>query len=187
MPVRGRRPTPTAIKIARGNPGEHRLNENEPVPPAGDFPPPKWVDGDTRTVWDKLVPIMRGMGVASLADAEAIARYCDGIVLWQRARDFLHKSGSTYPVRSREPVMKAGPDGRQVADYPVIGVAQFPQVAEYRNLSRLLLAFESEFGLTASSRTRIEVRTPTRPASLDDQERRAFFETGGRKGKAKTA
>lgn len=187
MAVRGRRPKPTALKKALGNPGGRPMNEHEPIPPSGALVPPAWVDGDTRGVWDRLVPIMLGMGVASIADIDAIARYCDGVVLWVRARDFLHKNGSTFPLRAREPVKRKAPDGSEVQEFPVVGVQQWPQVSEYRQLSKLLLAFESEFGLTASSRSRIEIRAPQKPASLDDEKKRRFFETGGTEGQVKTA
>lgn len=185
MAIRGRKPKPTELKKALGNPGGRPLNDREPVPPAGNMDPPAWMDGDTLRVWERLMPIMRGMGVASIADVDAIARYCDHVVLWVRSRDFLHKNGSTFPLRARDPIKKRGPDGAEVLEYPVLGVAQWPQVAEYRNLSRLLLAFEAEFGLTASSRSRIEIRAPQKPATLDDEKRRTFFETGGAVGSAK--
>ena len=151
------------------------MNEHEPKPPTGDLVPPKWVNGDTLVVWNVLVPVMRGMGVASLADVEPIARYCDGVVLWQRARDYLHKNGSTYPIRSRDGIERIDPNtGAKSIEYPITSIAQFPQVAEYRQLSKLLLAFESEFGLTASSRTRIQVR-PIAKVDTDLDQRKADF------------
>lgn len=186
MPVRGRKPKPSAVKEAAGNPGGRPLNENEPKPPAGDLVPPPWVNGDTLLVWNALVPVMRAMGVASLADVQAIGRYCDGVVLWQRARDFLHKNGSTFPLRARESVAKLDANGKETGrEYPVVGVAQFPQVAEYRQLSKLLLAFEAEFGLTASSRTRIEVRAVATVDSELDAKKRDFFKSKGERGQAK--
>lgn len=175
--LRGRRPKPTAVKEAEGNPGGRPLNEHEPKAPTGDLVPPAWVTGDTLKVWAAVVPVMRGMGVASLADVEAIGRYCDGIVLWQRARDWLHANGSTYPIKSR--VEKKKPDGSIEVEFVVTSVAQFPQVAEYRNLSTLLLRFEVEFGLTASSRTRIQVRPIAKVDSKMDQRKRDFFATAG--------
>src|SRR4051812_34620224 len=95
----GRRPKPTALHLANGNPSKKRINAREPRP-LGEVKPPPWVDGDTVKVWKAVVPLLEGMGVMTAADCEAVARYCDGIVLWQRARRFLHERGSTYPIRS---------------------------------------------------------------------------------------
>lgn len=52
----GQRPTPTLIKLARGNPGKRPLPEGEPMP---EDPPamPNWLDGRGAQLWDELVRI----------------------------------------------------------------------------------------------------------------------------------
>jgi P27 family predicted phage terminase small subunit len=183
--MRGRKPTPTAMKIANGNPGRRPLNMHEPCP-TGLIAKPEWVNGETLEVWRHIVPLLEGMGVMTAADCEAVGRYCDAIALWQRARKFVHERGSTYPIRSKDPVIEETVDPltggkRQQVTYPIISIAQYPQVAEYRQLSKLLLAFESEFGLTAAARTRIEVHElPRGDLSSDEQAKRDFFRIGSR-------
>lgn len=164
----GPKPKPTALKLAQGNPGKRALNTREPEPEREIPKPPPWLDGDSLRVWNALTPMMLRMGVLTVADAEPVARYCDHIVLWQRARAWIHQHGSTYPIRSKEGRVETGPDGKQHIVFPVTSIAQYPQVAEYRQLSKLMLAFEGEYGLTASSRTRIEV---VRIGSVEPQDR----------------
>ena len=58
---------------------------------------------------------------------------------------------------------------------------QFPQVAISRNLAQLLKAYQQEFGLTPSARTRIEIRDPEEEESECMQLRREAFEMNARK------
>lgn len=182
MAVRGRKPKPTAVHEANGNPSEKRLRVAEPKP-ASDLQvtPPGWLQPEARRVWDGVVPILMSMGVMQPGDENAVGRYCDAIVMWQRAMVFLHERGSTYPIRSKDPVVKKLADGTTETVYPVTSIAQYPQVAEYRQLSKLLLNFEAEFGLTASARTRVEVfgGAPSRGNDPESRARRSFFAAGG--------
>ena len=48
MGKRGPRPRPTALKLARGNPGKRRLNTDEPKPRTGVGDCPDWLDKEGR-------------------------------------------------------------------------------------------------------------------------------------------
>jgi phage terminase small subunit len=72
----GRRPTPTAVKIANGNPGKRPLNTSEPVPPAGIITRPAWLQPAAVDVWDRLSPIAEKMGTLTTADVEPFAVLC---------------------------------------------------------------------------------------------------------------
>jgi len=63
----GRRPTPTALKILRGNPGKRPLNQDEPQPPKGPVVKPELSAGADR-VWDALAPVCEAMGTLTAAD-----------------------------------------------------------------------------------------------------------------------
>jgi P27 family predicted phage terminase small subunit len=102
------------------------------------------------------------MGVLSAIDADALAAYCQAYARWQAAEEFLAKHGDTYPVRDE--------NGR------VRFVRQFPQVTTARTLLNTLRAFQQEFGMTPSSRTRIEVSPSYDP---DDEEERVMAEILG--------
>ena len=44
MATRGRKPTPTALKVLEGNPGKRKLNDNEPRPDKKAPSCPKWLE-----------------------------------------------------------------------------------------------------------------------------------------------
>ena len=77
----GRRPTPTKLKILRGNPGRRRLNAREPAPPPADasfeLPPPE-LTGDALALveWARVVPMLRACGVISQVERSALVALC---------------------------------------------------------------------------------------------------------------
>ena len=61
MAERGRKPTPTAIKVLEGNPGKRPLNANEPKPKKKAPRCPSWLEDEakkngriskSRSAWD---------------------------------------------------------------------------------------------------------------------------------------
>ena len=50
--MRGRKPTPTAIKVLEGNPGKRPLNDREPQPPKKAPSCPKWLEPDAKREWN---------------------------------------------------------------------------------------------------------------------------------------
>lgn len=146
MGARGPAPKPTALKVAQGNPGRRQLNDNEPVPPPGDVAPPSWLSAVGREVWAQLAPTMIPMRVLTTADVWTFARYCEAFARYLELRQFLASKGSAstvYPVKD--------------ADGNVRYMLEIPQAAEYRQLHKMLLALEREFGLTPSARSRIRI------------------------------
>jgi P27 family predicted phage terminase small subunit len=73
----GRRPQPTAVKLARGNPSKTALNLREPKPPPGEIRKPKGLSVLAGEVWDELAPICRYMGTLTRADVKPFARLCE--------------------------------------------------------------------------------------------------------------
>lgn len=73
----GRRPNPTSLKVLRGNPGQRKLNENEPLPPSGDVVKPSTLSGAAGVVWDRLAPVCIAMGTLTSADLESFKRLCE--------------------------------------------------------------------------------------------------------------
>jgi phage terminase small subunit len=69
----GQRPTPTLIKLARGNPGKRPLPEAEPMP---ENPPvmPKWLEGRGAQLWDELVRVAFWLREP---DSYKLAAWCD--------------------------------------------------------------------------------------------------------------
>lgn len=146
MGARGPAPRPTAMNEARGNPGKRRLNEGEPLPPTGDVAPPSWLSPAGREVWAQMAPTMVKMRVLTVADAWTFARYCEAYARYLELRQFLAGKGhasTVYPVKN--------------ADGTTRCLLEIPQAAEYRRYHEILIKMEQEFGLTPSSRSRINV------------------------------
>lgn len=172
MGRRGPRPEPTAIKILKGNPGKRRLNDEEPLPPAGAIEPPAWLRKTGREIWDRLAPIAIDMQVLTTADALTFARYCDTFGEWLEAHEWIRdkaRGQTTYTVK--------GEDGS------IRFVYEFPQAITARKLNLALLKMEEQFGFTPAARSRIHIeRAATQAAqkpSSADEERRAFFANHG--------
>jgi P27 family predicted phage terminase small subunit len=160
MGLRGPAPKPTALKQAQGNPGRRRLNDNEPIPPAGEVGPPSWLGPQAREVWLQLSPVMLAMRVLTTADVWTFGRYCTNFARWLELRTFLAEKGphaTTYPVKDEAGNVRA--------------ILELPQAREFRRLDELLLKSEREFGLTPSARSRIQIEpggVVVRPEVPDD-------------------
>lgn len=102
MPA-GRPPKPTALKLldgsAKHNPG--RVNADEPKPDVvdGRIEPPPWLTrrGHAWSAWNRLLPIVSGMKVMTVADVEALALGCMALADYLATdRDDWHKRDAAY-------------------------------------------------------------------------------------------
>jgi P27 family predicted phage terminase small subunit len=146
MGKRGKRPEPTVLKIAKGNPGKRALNENEPRPPADEIAPPDWVVGKSREKWDELIPKLVAMGVMTNADIDTIARYCT-----------MHEQYLKYldQVRRGLDVLVMRDDAGRVKY-----MQSTPAATMMTKLAASMLRIEQEFGLTPSARSQISAAPP---------------------------
>lgn len=143
MGKRGPAPTPTALKLALGNPGHRPINDREPKP-IGDPRPPKRLTPRERKVWKQIVPGLIASGLASQIDAEPLARYCETLARYIDAKAFIDKNGQTYAIR--DPLTNV-----------VQRVVTWPQVSIERACHKALVAMEDRFGMSPSARSRISV------------------------------
>jgi P27 family predicted phage terminase small subunit len=88
----GRPPKPASIKELSGNPGQRAI-QNEPKPVAGIPPAPKWLKGDALKQWKKVMPILDGMGVITMADEDAVAAYCVAYAQFVKATEDIEANG----------------------------------------------------------------------------------------------
>ena len=148
----GRRPKPTAMKIAEGNLGKRPIDDSrEPKPPVGVPERPRHLrDRGARRYWkfycDKLVSI----GVLTVADGMALAMACDLYADYVDAKAYIEQHGAEY----EEPVLDS--NGVEVGHR----IKANPAVARKYKAATLLRAYLVEFGLTPSSRARLKVDTP---------------------------
>ena len=142
----GPRPKPTGLKLLEGNPGKRRLNRKEPKPNVEAPRCPTWLDAEARAEWRRVVPRLLELRVIAQIDRACLATYCIAWSRLRRAEAELMRDGLTY---TRDGMIKR---------HPAAGIAH-EAAAELR-------AFAAEFGLTASSRTRVEAGRADEPEDM---------------------
>lgn len=142
--MRGRKPKPTRLKILNGNPGCRPLNENEPTPRAGAPSVPGHLDDEAKKEWKRVSKELAALGLLTRLDRAAFAAYCAAYSRWAAAERQVKQFGT---VLSRLPEKEGDPP--KFYTNPYLHVAN--QAMEKMH------SFASEFGLTPSSRTRIQV------------------------------
>lgn len=73
----GGRPQPTSLKMLRGNPGQRKLNINEPLPPAGELERPVTLSVGAVAMWEELAPMLVAMGTLTAVDVRPFAALCE--------------------------------------------------------------------------------------------------------------
>lgn len=132
----GSRPTPTALRILRGNPRQHAFNADEPTPAPAELDPPEFLEGDAAAEWRRLAPVLHRLGLFTEIDGTAFATYCQTWARWREAETAIKKFGMVIKGKGGFPVLS-----------PYVGVAN-RAMAQMRSLL-------VEFGMTPSARSRV--------------------------------
>lgn len=142
--MRGRKPVPTVIKIARGNPSKTALPKHELTPSRHvDLAVPASLGADPLAAahWAELAPMLHRNRLLTEADLGALRLLCLTLARLDQAEQALREDGMVYVT----------PTGRRAS--PWIGIA--------REAHRQVRSLMSEFGLTPAARTRITAAPPT--------------------------
>ena len=139
--TRGRKPKPTALKRAQGNPGKRALNHAEPQPPEGLPSCPPHLSDVARQEWDRVAQVLHDMGVFTVVDRAGLAAYCQAYGRWVEAEEKL----------ARGPALIKTPSGH-VQQSPWMGIAN--------KQLELMGRYMAEFGMTPASRTRVAAADP---------------------------
>ena len=134
--MRGRRPKPTALKRAAGNPGKRKLNDAEPQPPEDLPDAPPHLSDHAAAEWDRVAGTLHGMGVLTILDRAALAAYCVAYGRWVEAEEKLRET----------PALVKTPSGY---------VQQSPWLTVANKQLELMARYMSEFGMTPASRSRV--------------------------------
>lgn len=139
----GRRPTPTELKLVRGNPGKRPINKNEPQPSKRIPSAPDHLSTEGQVAWGRLTVLLDRMGVLTEADGFALERLCDCYAEILALRDLVETQGRTYETTSTqgELVLKANPAVAMLAD-----------------VDRRFKSYLIEFGLTPAARSKVQVK-----------------------------
>jgi P27 family predicted phage terminase small subunit len=140
--MKGRKPLPTQLKAIEGNRGKRPLPQNEPKPAPIMPGMPDWLDEIAIQEWQRLAPSLTRLGLLTEIDyipfATLMQEYSDMIQL----RRYINENGRTY---QHENVKGNANETTR------------PEVYMLQKCVQNIKAFCAEFGLTASSRGRIQV------------------------------
>lgn len=150
----GRKPVPTALKILRGNPGKRAISKREPRPERGVPRMPAHLPERAKSAWKSIGPALDRMGVLTTVDAKALELLCDAYAEYRAARDVVGAKGATY---------------ESVSDHGTMWRTR-PEVAIASDAWRRIATMLREFGMTPSSRTKVQA------TSADDKPGNPFAE-----------
>ena len=135
--------TPKDILKIRGSwRGEARGDEPKAEQAPKSMRCPARLSAEAKVVWKQVAKQIGIMGILSMADARALARYCQVSVRWQRAYDFVMEKGEGFPI---------------MRDGKVVSVHKFPQTTVATQLLSELTKLEDRFGLTPGARAGLAV------------------------------
>ena len=138
MGARGPRPTPTALKVLRGETRPSRLDRAEPKPRAEPLPTPPDLGPAATEVWRRVVRGMGPTGVITGVDAESLRIYCESVARYRHAAELLDASG---------PLITAAGRGARRGE-----LVKNPLHQIVRDNAVLVRAYARELGLTPAAR-----------------------------------
>lgn len=134
--------TPTALRLVKGNPSKRALNKNEPKPPSGVPLIPKHFNKQEKYWFKRVAQELDGMGVITTLDGMALELLIGAYVEWRKHRDYIDQEGETYTVTTMS------------GD---VLIKSHPRVAMLADAWKRLRGMMAEFGMTPSSRSKIDV------------------------------
>lgn len=133
----GRKPLPTAIRKANGNPGRRAWNHDEPIPPRTLPTCPRHLSVLARTEWRRIAACLHDMGVLTLVDRAALAAYCQAWGRWVEAEERLKET----------PILIRTPSGY---------VQQSPWLSVANRQLEIMGRYMAELGITPAARSRVK-------------------------------
>ena len=164
--MRGRLPKPTGVRILEGNRGKRPLPAKEPKYRSGAPEKPKAISRAASKIYDELVDEMAPASVLSSTDGSA---------LWQLAEDeaLLKQAYGGIWNMIEALKKKAKAEGKTLPGGPLLALLSMTSgrlaMASVRDLAARVIIERREFGLTPSSRARIET-TGDGDAGMDSLE-----------------
>ena len=139
MGLRGPAPQPTNLKLLRGNPGRRPLNKHEARPAAKLPSCPPELPAAAKKEWKRISKLLFTVGLLTELDRAALAGYCLAYSRW---------------LEAEEEVQKTGPIIKTKAGYPVLN----PYLRVSHKAFEQMFTAAAQFGMTPSTRSRIEVK-----------------------------
>jgi P27 family predicted phage terminase small subunit len=142
----GRRPTPTHLKVLRGNPGHRALPQGEPEPAVPMQVPdaPAFLQGYACDEWYRIAEELLRLKLLTIVDLQPLAAYCMAYARWRTAEEALVEMAKRDPVLSG--LMLRLRNGTPI---------QNPLVVTASRAASDMVRYATEFGFTPSARARI--------------------------------
>ncbi len=130
---------PSNVHLLNGNPGKRKINKSEPQPKKKLPSCPAHLSGPAKTEWKRISKELYVLGLLTNIDRAALAAYCQAWGRWVTSENNIKKKG----------VVLKGAKG---------GYYQNPHLSIANRAIDLMYKFLTEFGMTPSARTKIEVK-----------------------------
>lgn len=136
--MKGRKPTPTHLKLLAGNPGKRPINQSEPKPIGNLFDCPEWLTEDQKLGWAYAIA-ESPKGLLKRLDRSALT-------VWVVSED-LHRQ-ATIAVAKFGLITKSPNEGIPM---------QNPYLAIINRQAGIMMKAAAELGFTPSSRSRVSI------------------------------
>lgn len=145
--MKGRKPKPTTLKKLEGTYRPDRASSTEPQPPVPERAPyaPRYLSDDAKKEWRRVVSVLIDLGLYTDLDYAALAMYCQAYGRWVRMEREL----------ADEDLVLVGSEG---------GMYQNPKLHVANKAWEQMRKILSEFGLTPSSRSRMQIKGKEEPS-----------------------
>ena len=138
-------PKPTALKVLEGNPGKRPLPENEPKPELALIPCPNYLRNDEIAFeeWNRMVPELYKLGLLTKIDHVSLELYVSQYSIYRKSIETMNSKSATDNEKRR-----AGQASRESA--------------------KVIKSIAVEFGMTPSSRGRINLPKDTSDDRMEE-------------------
>jgi P27 family predicted phage terminase small subunit len=141
----GPKPTPTHLRLLRGNPGKRPIGRELEPPRTTEPPePPNFLVGYALDEWWRVAPGLWQLGLLSPLDVSTLAAYCQAYKHWRTAEELLAGMAERDPATSALLVRRASGD---VGQNPVVRIAA--------NAAADMVRYAAEFGFSPAARSRV--------------------------------
>ena len=93
MGQRGPAPTPSRLKLLKGETRPSRVNYEEPLPRRADFSPPQDLSPQARAIWEEAIEAVAHTGMLTAADLPMLRLYCETAIRYKQAAQMYDETG----------------------------------------------------------------------------------------------
>ena len=149
--MKGRKPTPTPLKVMAGNPGKRPINKSEAKPETEIPKAPSHLRGEAKREWARMSERLAALNLLTGVDRAALAAYCMAYDTWCEASRHVQKDGAVIT----QVVSQKGSTLFDSSGEAITQDVHNPWASVMNKQALIMHKFMVEFGMTPSSRTRL--------------------------------